>query len=72
MPRQTVPFREVRAGEEFLAERDRGWTRFRKIASLGAVLGEDLAEMNVIQIGGGNGLLTVAKIEDDEFVGVFR
>lgn len=51
--RRMTRFGNLEVGDEFLFERRTGrWVRFRKIASLGAVLGEDFAERNAIELGG--------------------
>ncbi len=44
-------------------------TRFRKISSPGNVPGlEEFAEMNAIQLGGGDGLLSLTEFSQDEEV----
>lgn len=66
---QVVKFSELNVGDEFFYEkfcdgrRKMVRTRFRKIDPSG--LGDDLAEMNAIQLGGADGCLSVIEIEND-------
>jgi len=67
--RKHVRFADLKVGDEFLHERSGGrWVRFRKIASPAAVLGEDFAERNAIELGGD--AEAVITIGDDVFVSI--
>ncbi len=68
--RKTVRFADLKVGDEFLHERGEGrLVRFRKIASPAAVLGQDFAARNAIELGGdAEAVITIC---DDVVVLVF-
>ena len=64
--KSTKKISDLKVGDKFFATRGGRKTRFRRIDSSG--LGNDLAEMNAIQLGGGDNILSVSRFEEGETV----